>query len=102
MHGPMALAAPDFPVVLFSQRDASLDGLADLARTLAGRGVPVIAAGPVARHGTIPLPASDDLHPFAQPIALVQSFYPLAEALARRRGRDPDAPPHLLKVTETR
>src|SRR5436190_13112764 len=100
MHGPMALAAPDFPVVLFSQRDPSLDGLADLARTLAGRGVPVIAAGPVARHGTIALPA-DDLHPFAQPIALVQSFYPLAEALARARGRDPDAPPHLLKVTET-
>jgi len=33
---------------------------------------------------------------------LVQSFYPLAEALARARGRDPDAPPHLHKVTETR
>ena len=35
------------------------------------------------------------------PIALIQSFYPLAEALALERGRDPDAPPHLLKVTET-
>jgi glutamine---fructose-6-phosphate transaminase (isomerizing) len=102
MHGPMALAAPDFPVILFSQRDQALDGLIALARTLAGRGVPVIAAGPVARHGTLALPGADDLHPFTQPIALVQSFYPLAEALARARGRDPDAPPHLRKVTETR
>jgi glucosamine--fructose-6-phosphate aminotransferase (isomerizing) len=32
----------------------------------------------------------------------VQSFYPLAETLARARGRDPDHPPHLMKVTETR
>ena len=35
------------------------------------------------------------------PIALLQSFYPLAEQVARARGRDPDAPPHLKKVTET-
>jgi glucosamine--fructose-6-phosphate aminotransferase (isomerizing) len=45
---------------------------------------------------------ADGLHAFAQPIALVQSFYPLAEALARARGHDPDHPPHLMKVTETR
>ena len=102
MHGPMALAAPDFPVILFSQRDKALEGLAALAKMLVGRGVPVIAAGPVAGHGSLALPGADDLHPFAQPIALVQSFYPLAEALARARGRDPDAPPHLHKVTETR
>ena len=25
----------------------------------------------------------------------------VAEATARRRGRDPDQPPHLMKVTET-
>src|SRR5262249_9760899 len=42
MHGPMALAAPDFPVMLFSQRDAALPGLAGLADTLTGRGVPVL------------------------------------------------------------
>jgi glucosamine--fructose-6-phosphate aminotransferase (isomerizing) len=35
------------------------------------------------------------------PIALLQSFYPLVERAARARGRDPDAPPHLKKVTET-
>ena len=70
--------------------------------SLVGRGVPVIAAGPASADGALPPPGGDGLHPFAQPIALVQSFYPLAEALARARGRDPDHPPHLCKVTETR
>ena len=101
MHGPLALAGSDFPVILFSQRDAALPGLMELAAGLVGRGVPVIAAGPAAVAGTLALPTAD-LHPFAAPITLVQSFYPLAEALARANGRDPDRPPHLRKVTETR
>ena len=102
MHGPMTLAAPDFPALMFSQNDPSLALLRDLAATLAGRGVPVFAAGPAAGAGTVALPSLTGLHPFAEPIALIQSFYPLAEAISRARGRDPDAPPHLLKVTETR
>jgi glucosamine--fructose-6-phosphate aminotransferase (isomerizing) len=102
MHGPLTLAAPDFPVMMFSQNDPSLALLAELARTLAARSVPVVAAGPASSSGTLPLPGIAGLHPFAEPIALIQSFYPLAEAIARARGRDPDAPPHLLKVTETR
>ena len=32
---------------------------------------------------------------------MIQSFYRLANALAFARGRDPDRPPHLRKVTET-
>ena len=35
------------------------------------------------------------------PIAAIQSFYPMVEALARARGLDPDAPRHLAKVTLT-
>ena len=102
MHGPLTLAGPDFPVVLFSQQDEALASLSELAASLTARGVTVIAAGPVKANGLMRLPAADSLHPFAQPIALVQSFYPLAETLARARGRDPDHPPHLMKVTETR
>jgi glutamine---fructose-6-phosphate transaminase (isomerizing) len=101
MHGPLALAGPDFPVVLFSQRDEALASLVELARGLVARGVPAIAAGPVEGGGLVRLPTADGLHPFAQAIALVQSFYPLADALARARGRDPDHPPNLLKVTQT-
>ena len=40
-------------------------------------------------------------HEDLDPIAVVQSLYPMVEALARARGRDPDAPPHLSKVTRT-
>jgi glucosamine--fructose-6-phosphate aminotransferase (isomerizing) len=36
-----------------------------------------------------------------QPILMLASFYGLAEALSRRRGLDPDTPPHLAKVTRT-
>ena len=32
---------------------------------------------------------------------IAQSFYRMANALALARGRDPDRPPHLNKVTET-
>ena len=100
-HGPMAIAGPDFPVLLFSQNDAALPGLADLGAELTARGVPVLSAGPAEIPGATRLPVAEGVDPFAQPLALIQSFYPLAEAIARARGRDPDRPPHLRKVTET-
>jgi glucosamine--fructose-6-phosphate aminotransferase (isomerizing) len=104
MHGPQALAGPDFPVMILSQPDETLAGMRDLIAKLRERRVPVIVAGPAAEAaeeaGTIALPlASAD--PLAAPIALIQSFYPLADQVARARGFDPDRPPHLNKVTET-
>ena len=35
------------------------------------------------------------------PLAMMAGFYAFIETLARRRGFDPDTPPHLRKVTET-
>lgn len=101
LHGPMALAGPDFPVFVFSQDDETLPGLVDLIATLTARGVPVITAGPAASAASLALPFVSGLSPVLAPVALLQSFYPLAEQLARAFGRDPDAPPHLKKVTET-
>jgi glucosamine--fructose-6-phosphate aminotransferase (isomerizing) len=100
-HGPMAIAGPDLPVLVFSQDDASLAGITEFGTELAGRGVPVIAAGPAQIPGALALPVAASVDPFAEPIALIQSFYPLAEAVSRGRGNDPDRPPHLRKVTET-
>jgi len=102
IHGPLALVGPDFPVVLFAQRDAALASLSELAGSLTERAVPVIAAGPGSWGRALALPDATDLHPFAQPICQVLSFYTVAEALSRARGLDPDRPPHLQKVTETR
>jgi glucosamine--fructose-6-phosphate aminotransferase (isomerizing) len=100
LHGPMTLAGPDFPVVVLSQPDETLSSVADLVSMLAKRDVPVVTAGP-AGGGALALPYDASLSPYTMPIALLQSFYPLAEQVARARGRDPDAPPHLKKVTQT-
>jgi len=51
--------------------------------------------------GGLHLPLPPPLHPLLDPIPALLAFYPLAEALARRRGRDPDRPPGLRKVTRT-
>lgn len=101
-HGPLALADTDFPVMLFSQRDEALAGLTATGQDLTARGVPVIVGGPAEIEGAIPLPSAKGIHPFAQPLTLIQSFYPLAEIISRQRGHNPDQPPHLSKVTETR
>ncbi|HEX9903870.1 MAG TPA: SIS domain-containing protein [Propylenella sp.] len=101
MHGPLALAGPDFPALVFSQHDEAFQSVADLVAALVARGVPVIGAGPTPGGGCLSLPCDPTLSPFVTPLALIQSFYPLVDAVARDRGRDPDAPPHLTKVTET-
>ncbi len=43
---------------------------------------------------------ADALSP-AAPVAMIAGFYAALPALARRRGRDPDRPPSLSKVTLT-
>lgn len=98
-HGPMALVGPDFPVLFFAQDDDTLDGTLEVAREFRARGAPVWVAAPgVGGEGVLPLAASA---PIAAPLLTVQSFYRAANALAIRRGFDPDVPPHLNKVTET-
>jgi glucosamine--fructose-6-phosphate aminotransferase (isomerizing) len=100
-HGPMALARPGFPVLLFTPQDAGAESYPALVDELTGHGATVFATG-----GDFPgatsLPSLPGLHPLVAPIAQVLAFYGLAERLARRRGRDPDNPPGLKKVTETR
>lgn len=96
-HGPRALAGPRMPVLGFVQHDAAREGtlalLADLARQ-----APVLAAG-----GEGPgLPVLPPRHPDADLVGMLAGFYVAAEGSARARGRDPDHPPGLLKVTETR
>ena len=99
-HGPQALLRAGIPALLFIQDDEARLGIEALARELVGRGVEVIVAG--ARvEGAIELPALD-AHPLVQPLLEIQSFYRMVDALARARGCDPDRPPHLRKVTETR
>lgn len=99
-HGPMALVGRDFPVLLFAQDDGSLEGAADVVADFRGRGARVWTTGLGDAHRDT-LPAAIAPHPLCAPLLAVQSFYRAANALALRRGFDPDVPPHLNKVTET-
>ena len=47
------------------------------------------------------LPLATTAHAALDPIAAILSFYVMAAGLAAARGRNPDAPRHLNKVTET-
>lgn len=99
-HGPMALVQDGFPVLLLGQADGSRDSVAALAGEFAGRGAAVLTAGLPDGLPGLALPTLD-ADPVIQPILLTASFYRFANLLAVARGRDPDRPPHLAKVTET-
>ena len=97
-HGPMALVGAGFPVLFFVQHDDTLAGTLEVAATFGARGARVWVAGGDGS-GRLPLPA--DLDPACAPLVAVHRCYGAINALALRRGRDPDRPPHLDKVTET-
>jgi glutamine---fructose-6-phosphate transaminase (isomerizing) len=98
-HGPLALVRPGFPVLVLSQHDETQAGIEEFVSDLASRGAQVILAG--AHHaGALNLPTIP-AHAAIEPMLLAQSFYRLANAIALTRGRDPDRPPHLTKITET-
>lgn len=98
-HGPMAIVGEGFPVLLFGQPDESRLSVAELSREFASRGAQLISAGLPDVPG-IQLPVLD-ADPLTAPVLEIASFYRLANALALARGRDPDRPPHLTKITET-
>jgi glucosamine--fructose-6-phosphate aminotransferase (isomerizing) len=99
-HGPMALVEQGFAMLVFAPPGPAQAGLLTLADDMRARGARVLLAAPPGIPG-MQLPLVSAGHPDLEPISLVQSFYPLVEALARARGLDPDHPRHLSKVTRT-
>ena len=101
-HGPKAVIGPGFPVLAYGLADPGGEDARAFAADLAAVGAQVMLAAPSPGDGAaLHLPLPPPLHPLLDPIVALVAFYPLAEALARRRGRDPDRPPGLLKVTRT-
>ena len=92
----MALVGPGFPVLAFAQPDDTGPGTQALATEFSARGAQVWLAGSDGMLAQPPAP-----HPALAPLLQVQSFYRAINALALRRGFNPDLPPHLNKVTET-
>jgi glucosamine--fructose-6-phosphate aminotransferase (isomerizing) len=55
--------------------------------------------GDAAGGATVWLPEAEE--PLLQPVITALAWYPLCARLARLRGRDPDRPPQLEKITRT-
>ena len=104
-HGPMALVGAGFPVLVFAQPDETGPGALAVADEFQGRGAEVWVASAATRDAgkgsSVALPLASAAHPALAPLLTVQSFYRAINALALRRGHNPDLPPHLNKVTET-
>lgn len=100
-HGPMALVKQGFPLLVMPPQDEAKLGADTTVEKFVERGAHVAWAGEGPR-GVTALPHERGLHPAVSAIAMAQSFYKLVNALALARGYDPDHPPSLNKVTETR
>lgn len=100
LHGPSAIVHQGFPVLALGVKDAALPHVVATAERLAAQGADVFLTGSDAE-GSVMLPTAQARHPLLAPLVLAVSFYAFVETLSRRRGFDPDVPPHLRKVTET-
>lgn len=95
-HGPMRVIEPGFPVLAFATSDMAGRDVASTAREFAELGATALVAG---QGGLLPIISG---HPALEPIAMLATFYGMAERLSLARGMDPDSPPGLAKVTRTR
>jgi glutamine---fructose-6-phosphate transaminase (isomerizing) len=101
LHGPAGVIRPGFPVLAFAPDDVAREGFFDTLDRLASFGATVLVVD-YQTHARWPtVVALRGGHPFLTPVVALHAFYRIAEAIARQRGRDPDQPPHLTKVTET-
>ncbi len=106
LHGPVALAGPAVPMVVFrpdGSMGRALDETVERAMAAGARpwliGGAELAGGGERRPRALSLPG--DLPEVLTPLAYVLPGQLLAETVARRRGMDPDAPIGLTKVTRT-
>ncbi len=94
-HGPRT-AASGLPAVVLHAGGPLAGDVDALEQELAATGSRVVAIGPGRA-----LPAAEGLCEEIAPIALVVPAQLVAERVAVLRGRDPDRPPGLTKVTRT-
>lgn len=99
LHGPAAIVQAHFPVLSLAIDDAAKPQLIATAERLASQGADVFLTAEAP--GATALPVVEGVHPLTAPLVHAVTFYKFVESLARRRGFNPDTPPHLRKVTET-
>ncbi|MFC0446083.1 glucosamine-6-phosphate deaminase NagB-II [Pseudidiomarina halophila] len=91
LHGPVTLVEKQLCIIDLQIDDEGGSTHEEQMKGIAARGAKLI-------HMHVPVMP----HPRLQPLVLMQRFYLDIEQAARQMGLDPDAPPGLKKVTETR
>jgi glucosamine--fructose-6-phosphate aminotransferase (isomerizing) len=103
-HGPIAIVDHELATVLVAGPEGpTLPGLTDLARTVRGKGSPVLGFGgnEEFRAACDLAVAGPELSETLAPLTLPIPAQLMVERLARELGLDPDAPRGLRKVTQT-
>jgi glutamine---fructose-6-phosphate transaminase (isomerizing) len=94
MHGPLELVGAGFNILSLVPCDAAQKHSRQATIKLQDAGAQVFEVGSS-------LPYAKTNHALLDPISIVQTAYMNIEKIALARGRDPDSPRHLRKVTET-
>lgn len=100
MHGPISVLTPGFPILAFVSTDPTEAGFSQICDQLSEMGACVFSTS----HNAVSATALEFVatgHPLTDPISRVVSFYSCVERLARDRGKEPDQPRNLMKVTKT-
>ncbi|WP_248794935.1 SIS domain-containing protein [Pseudomonas sp. MWU13-2105] len=99
-HGPMEIIEAGYPVLLFAPSGPEQAGTLAFAEDMRQRGAQVLLVAPRGTPGAN-LSSVPTAHPLLEPFSMIQGFYLMAAKLAELRGRNPDQPRFLKKVTET-
>ncbi len=102
LHGPAAVIDEGFPVLSLMAQDEAQSGMEDTVDRLIAAGAACYSIGQ--EPGPDPhrwVQTANAGHTLLAPIPLLHTLYRMVERVARHRGRDPDRPPHLAKVTRT-
>jgi glucosamine--fructose-6-phosphate aminotransferase (isomerizing) len=105
LHGPISIASPALPAMVLAGDEATRETVNAAVARLRAAGAPVVILGtardaPAQGADVVVIPDAPD--PVLQPVAAAQAAYAFLAQLARARGRDPDSPPQLRKITRTR
>lgn len=97
LHGPIAVVAPDLPVMAFVADGPARAAMDELVTAVRGRGADVVLVGPVDGDLPVRVNVAEALSSIPQTVRAQQ----VARAVALLRGLDPDTPRGLSKVTMT-
>ena len=100
LHGPVEIVEKNYPVLAFISRDAAEYSISSVCENLADKKAKVFGTSKQLCVSKC-LDFVTTGHPFTDPVALIASFYTFIENLALSRGRNPDQPRLLKKVTKT-